>query len=260
MMFIKIKKNYHLPRSHMENLIFAQIMTTFVLGESVSSSLISELSNIFYLGPFRQGPQRRYATRGAQPSEVGPSGESAVSMLANEFSRSSTRHPNITRVSNWMSEMNLGKKIQLNPVKNTDLFDVSLTLEDGAQLSVSDLGYGISQVLPVLVQCSFAPKGSTLLFEQPELHLHQGAARILGGILADVAKDRNLHIIAETHSPHLFYEIIQKVKAGKLNPSDVVLYDVCRKDGKSVFKKVCIEILEDGSIYIDHPWKESLDN
>jgi predicted ATPase len=236
-----------------------EVFEALIIGENISSNLTDELSNVYYLGPFRQGPLRRYATRGAQPTEVGASGEGAVAMLANEFLKSTSKHPNIARISSWIQELNLGKKIQLDAVSNTDLFDVSLTLEDGARLSVPDLGYGVSQVLPVLVQCSFSPKGATLLFEQPELHLHQGAARKLGGILCDIAKEKGLNIIAETHSPHLVYEVFQKVKSGSLNPSDVVLYDVCRRDGKSVFKKVEVELDGDEGIYIDHPWANNLD-
>lgn len=235
-----------------------EIIELLMIGESISSNITDELSNVYYLGPFRQGPLRKYATRGAQPSEVGASGEGAVAMLANEFQRSTSKHPNLSKISSWIKDMGLGKNLHLEPVGNTDLFDVSLTLEDGAKLSVPDLGFGVSQVLPVLVQCSFAPKGATLLFEQPELHLHQGAAKKLGGILADVAKEKNLNIIAETHSPHLVGEIFQQIKQGKLNPSDVVLYDVCRRDGKSVFKKVEVE-LDDGEVFIDHPWAKNLD-
>lgn len=234
-------------------------MEAFLHSENVSSSLNKELRRTLYLGPFRQGPLRRYPTRGSQPTEVGSAGESAVPMLANEFSRSSTKHPNLTRVSNWISKMGLGKKIEVVPVAKTDLFDVSLTLNDGAKLSIPDLGYGVSQVLPVLVQCSFAPPGSTLLFEQPELHLHEGAAKQLATVFIDVVREKNVHILAETHSPHLFIELIRQVKAGLLAPEEVVLYDVIRRDGRSEFRKV--EIIRDanGHCEVDHPWARGLE-
>ncbi|WP_082431728.1 AAA family ATPase [Limnohabitans sp. 63ED37-2] len=155
--------------------------------------------------------------------------------------------------------MKLGKKVEVIPVAKTDLFDLSVTLEDGAKLSIPDLGYGVSQVLPVLVQCSFAPKGATLLFEQPELHLHEGAARQLASIFVDVVRDKSVHILAETHSPHLFVEIIRQVKAGKIKPTEVILYDVSRKNGKSDFRKVDIEMFEDGYCEVDHPWARGLE-
>ena len=236
-----------------------EAMDAFLMNESVSQSLNRELRRTLYLGPFRQGPLRRYPTRGSQPTEVGAAGESAVPMLANEYSKSKTKHPNLKKISDWIGQMKLGKKIEVAPVAKTDLFDLSVTLDDGAKLSIPDLGYGVSQVLPVLVQCSFAPKQATLLFEQPELHLHEGAARQLASIFVDVIREKSVHILAETHSPHLFVELLRQVKAGNINPDQVILYDVSRRDGKSVFRKVEIEKSADGHCEVDHPWAKGLE-
>lgn len=235
-------------------------MATFFLTENVSRNLNSALRHTFYLGPFRQGPLRKYPTRGSQPSEVGAAGEAAVTMLANEFARSKTKHPNLAQVSAWISKLGLGQKLTVLPVAKTDLVDVSVTLPDGAELSLPDLGFGVSQVLPVLVQCAFAPKQSTLLFEQPELHLHDGAARHLASVFVDVVKNKNSQIIAETHSRHLFHELIREVRAGRISADSVVLYDVSRKDGASKFRKVCIDVDADGHCEVDHPWGQELDN
>ena len=236
-----------------------EALDAFMMSESVSQSLNRELRRTLYLGPFRQGPLRRYPTRGSQPTEVGAAGEAAVPMLGNEFSRSKTKHPNLKRISDWIGRMKLGKKVEVLAIAKTDLFDLSVTLEDGVKLSIPDLGYGVSQVLPVLVQCSFAPKGATLLFEQPELHLHEGAARQLASIFVDVVREKSVHILAETHSPHLFVEIIRQVKAGNLSTDEVILYDVSRKNGKSEFRKVKIEKSADGHCEVDHPWAKGLE-
>lgn len=234
-------------------------MRAHFLVENVTRNLSAELRRTLYLGPFRQGPLRKYTTRGSQPSEVGAAGESAVTMLANEFARSKAKHPNLTKVSNWISELGLGKQVIVQPVNKTDLVDVTVALSDGQSLPLPDLGYGVSQVLPVLVQCAFAPKNSTLLFEQPELHLHAGAARGLAKVFVDVIREKGAHIIAETHSRDLFLEVIQEVKAGRLAPQDVVLYDVIRKDGQSAFKEVHITRDHDGYCEADHPWAKGLE-
>lgn len=230
----------------------------FIETDNVNRNLNEALRNTFYLGPFRQGPLRKYPTRGTQPTEVGAAGEAAVTMLANEFARSKTKHPNLARVSNWIETLGLGKKLLIQPVANTDLVDVSVTLSDGAQLALPDLGFGVSQVLPVLVQCAFAPENSTLLFEQPELHLHDGAARHLAGVFADVINNKSAQIIAETHSRHLFHEVISEVRAGRLSADDVVLYDVSRRDGASHFRQVRIHKDSDGYCEVDHPWGSQL--
>ena len=234
-------------------------MSAYFLVDNVNRNLGVELRRTLYLGPFRQGPLRKYPTRGSQPSEVGSSGESAVTMLANEFARSRAKHPNLTKVSGWISELGLGKQVMIQAIKNTDLVDVTVALTDGQHLPLPDLGYGVSQVLPVLVQCAFAPKSSTLLFEQPELHLHEGAAKGLAKVFTDVIREKKAHIIAETHSRDLFLEVIREVKAGRLSPDDVVLYDVVRKDGKSTFREVSIIRDEDGHCEADHVWAKGLE-
>jgi len=251
---IQVRPTFENGRSNAEE------MNAFMLTENVTRNLNSALRHTFYLGPFRQGPLRKYPTRGSQPSEVGAAGEAAVTMLANEFARSKTRHPNLAQVSAWINKLGLGQKLTVLPVAKTDLVDVSVTLPDGAQLSLPDLGFGVSQVLPVLVQCAFAPKKSTLLFEQPELHLHDGAARHLAGVFVDVVKSKSAQIIAETHSRHLFHELIREVRAGRIPADSVVLYDVSRQDGASKFRKVCIEMDANGDCEVDHPWGRGLDN
>lgn len=234
-------------------------MAAFLVNENINRTLSTELRRTLYLGPFRQGPLRKYPTRGSQPTEVGAAGESAVTMLANEFARSKTKHPNLAKVSGWIRELGLGMKLQVQPMAKTDLVDVSVTLNDGAQLPLPDLGYGVSQVLPVLVQCAFAPKSSTLLFEQPELHLHEAAARNLASVFIDIIREKSVHIVAETHSRHLFLEVMSQVNAGRISPDDVVLYDVTRGDGKSNFSEVKVIKDDDGYCEAEHPWAKSLE-
>jgi predicted ATPase len=234
-------------------------MAVFLVNENINRTLSIELKRTLYLGPFRQGPLRKYSTRGSQPTEVGATGDSSVTMLANEFARSETKHPNLAKVSSWINKLGLGKKLQVQVVAKTDLIDVSLTLNDDAQLPLPDLGYGVSQVLPVLVQCAFAPKNATLLFEQPELHLHEAAAKNLATVFTDTIREKSVHIIAETHSRYLFLEVISLVKAGLLSVDDVILYDVTRRDGKSIFREVKIIKYDDGEYEVEHPWAKSLE-
>jgi predicted ATPase len=234
-------------------------MDAYITSENLNRNIGEVLRKTLYLGPFRQGPLRKYPTRGSQPTEVGAAGESAVTMLANEFAGSRTKHPKLAQVSKWISNLGLGSKLQIQPLAKSDLVDVSIKLTDGAELPLPDLGYGVSQVLPVLVQCAFAPSNSTLLFEQPELHLHEGAARKLAKVFVDVIRqDKSIHIVAETHSQHLFLEVMQEVKDGRLSPDEVVLYEVLRVGGKSTFREVNITKEKDGYCEADHPWATGL--
>jgi len=192
----------------------------------------SELSKCLYLGPFRQGPLRRYASRGAGPTEVGAMGESTITMLANETIQSRTR-PHLKQLAKWLKLLGLAESVDVSRIGRSDLFDVSMKLKDGESFPIADLGYGMSQILPVLTQCSFAPKGATLLFEQPEIHLHTIAARALSGVFIETAKSKSAHVVLETHSPELVKEFMVKQRAGEISPDDIIFYRVNRYDGES---------------------------
>jgi predicted ATPase len=233
-----------------------EFFDTFVFNEQVSELISAELRRTLYLGPFRQSPQRRYATRGSAPVEVGAEGEAAATLLANEYVRSKSR-PHIKEISRWMNVLGLAKSVEVSRVGKSDLFDVKVTLPDDVSLPIADLGYGISQVLPVLAQLSFAPKGATLLFEQPELHLHPAAAGKLALVFAEVAKQKNLHIVAETHSRELFFETLRAMNRGVIALEDIAAYEVAREDGRSVFKRIAVEE-DNGRFEVYSPWDKGI--
>ena len=259
-------KEYEL--THLKNFIFSlspsalsdpnpEGITAFFLLNGIQTLLERELNNTLYLGPFRQGPARRYPFRGSCPAEVGNDGGATVAMLANEALQSK-RRPHSAQIGKWLQDMGLAKSLDVSRTGSSELFDVNVRLPDETTLPLPDLGYGMSQVLPVLAQCSFAPKGATLLFEQPELHLHSGASRKLAYVFAETAKEKNARIVAETHSRELFHECIELVRKGILNPEDVIAYDVRRGDGVSSYRKIDLVKEPDGSVEVDHPWGKDL--
>lgn len=215
---------------------------------------ISErFKKIRYLGPFRQSPRRRYPTRGANPIEVGPEGEATITMLANEVVQHQMRN-HITEISQWMNFMGIGKKIEIQRLARSDLFDAGIQLEDGEKFPIADLGYGISQILPVLAQCSFASAGDILLFEQPELHLHTASANQLASVLVEAGKKKGLRIIAETHSPDFFKRFITEMREGRLSRDDFAAYRVSRENKESCFTRLDVE--DDGEVYTN--WEKGL--
>lgn len=208
--------------------------------------ITDELRRTYYLGPFRQPPARRYPTRGSTPREVGPLGESAITLLANEAVQSRSRS-HLKQVRGWLNDLGLAKSIEVGRIGTSDLFDVAIELQDGSTFPLADLGYGLSQVLPVLVQCSFASTKSTLLFEQPELHLHPASAKKLSKVFIDTYKAKGVHHLIETHSPDLIKAFFRSVNSKEISKNDFVAYKVERAEGRSIIRP--IEIEEDGGIY-----------
>ena len=88
------------------------------------------------------------------------------------------------------------------------------------------LGFGVSQILPALVLLYYIPEGSTVLMEQPEIHLHPSVQSDLADIMLNVAKNRNVQIIVESHSEHLMRRLQRRVAEEEASVEDVKLYFV----------------------------------
>jgi hypothetical protein len=134
--------------------------------------------------------------------------------------------------------------------------------KNNVHVSLKDVGVGVSQVLPVILQ-STGPENKTLLIEQPELHLHPALQTELGDVFINAAmgKQKNTFLI-ETHSEHLILRILRRIRetaAGELpegmpaiTPDDVaVVYVKPGKDGSEV---IHIPVNEDGEF--DKPWPD----
>jgi predicted ATPase len=178
------------------------------------------------LGPFRQPPQRRYDTRGVTPTEVGASGELTIPLIVNEIIRKRKR-PHIEKVLKWLQLLNLSRELKLNREGTSDIFKIELKTHDEAPITTPvDVGYGISQVLPVLVQCSFLEYNSTLLLEQPELHLHPEIQSTLADILIQTAYEKNSILLIETHSERLVNGMFEAIRSKQLKHTDMNLITV----------------------------------
>jgi predicted ATPase len=99
---------------------------------------------------------------------------------------------------------------------------------DNDLVSVADVGFGVSQTLPVLVALLVAKPGQAVYLEEPGIHLHPRAQSQMAGILAEAAV-RGVRVIAETHSSILLRSIRTLVATGKLSPGLVKLHWFTRK-------------------------------
>lgn len=93
-------------------------------------------------------------------------------------------------------------------------------------MNLADVGFGISQILPIIVQGFTSPPDATLLLEQPEIHLHPKAQFVMGDLLVDIAKT-NRRLIIETHSDLLIERVCKHILLKddtKITPEDIIIY------------------------------------
>jgi len=102
----------------------------------------------------------------------------------------------------------------------------------GPKANIIDVGYGISQILPVLVRVFTAQQKTTFLVQQPEVHLHPKGQAELCSLFVDVAKQRNHFFVIETHSDYMINRARIEIMNGKISPEDVSLIYLEPSNGK----------------------------
>ena len=204
------------------------------------------MDSLYYLGPLREYPRREYHWSGASPSDVGQRGERAVdAMLAatrdGEMRRLKPRakgvkkHPFQKVIAHWLSKLDLVREFHLEEIaEGTNLYRAMVeTPGSSVPTALTDVGFGVSQVLPALVLLQYVPEGSTVLMEQPEIHLHPAVQSGLADVMLNVAAVRNVQIIVESHSEHLMRRLQRRVAEQEASSEDVKLYFVSSNRGRA---------------------------
>ncbi len=176
------------------------------------------MSRIFYLGPLRRYPERVYAWTGTAPRDIGLRGENTVeALIASERripDRKKSRPLNLLdQVAYWLNKLDLVSEFSIAPIDTDQRYYKTRvrTEPNSTENTLLDVGFGVSQVLPVIALLFFVPKGSIVLIEQPELHLHPNAQANLADLFLAATTERNLQLIVESHSEHLVRRIQRRI-------------------------------------------------
>ena len=189
------------------------------------------LDRVAYLGPLRESPERSYLWGRQTPGDLGPRGQRAVhALLASANSRKKQKVGQeggrgwlVERVSEWLTRLGVADSLELERQGPSRYFEVVLTTR-GQRANIVDVGFGISQVLPMIVLAHFVPRGSVIIAEQPEIHLHPRAQVGLAELMVEVARERQVQFLVETHSEHVFRRLQFLIADEKISPNDCRMY------------------------------------
>jgi len=206
------------------------------------------LGSIAYLGPLRNHPQRTYQWSGDTPEGVGQTGEATVAAIlaAQHEDRMLNRGPKKAKkaftpfIAEWLKDLGVIHSFLVKPVaEGRKEYEVLVRTHASApEVKITDVGFGVSQVLPALVQAFYCPPHSTVWMEQPEIHLHPQVQAELADVFISAiksredGKERDVQLIIESHSEHLLNRLQRRVAEGALTPDDVAIY-FCRRSGSS---------------------------
>jgi hypothetical protein len=191
----------------------------------VSTSLITSFSeakkHINYISPFRLHPERAYYQRSIPDQKVGKFGENTVDQVYDWQIRNSPRYAELKA---HLRELGLARTVRTRKLRG-GRFEVRVQTHPGGQLaSLADVGFGVSQFLPVLVSDLQLRPDSCLIVAQPEIHLHPSVQANLADYFIKQAHDHNRQYIIETHSEYLINRFRALIAKGKLGQDDISTY------------------------------------
>ena len=228
---------------------FDKIFDVARLAMTAGGIVEQTLGALFPISPFRIPPERLYTFRGTTPQNVGYRGDLLSDLLF--------RCPELVKETNeWLEKLDIGYELEVKPIvtDSGDLFAVRLIdtrRKEPVNVALSDVGFGVSQLLPFIVQ-SLVSEKRIISIEQPEVHVHPKLQADLGDLLAEAIKEpRQNRFIVETHSEHLILRLQRLVRKKVLSPEDVSVIYVSR--GPEGAKAERLRLDEDGDFIDEWP-------
>lgn len=190
----------------------------------LTSTLVDFRSAFNYIGSFRLEPQRSYYQVSKGDLKVRRDGQNYIEQIA-EWQEQGA--PQLTQLKRALRLLRLLSSVRTTRLRS-GIFEVNVQPHNSTMsVSLADVGFGIGQLLPILVADLQLPKGSTLAVSQPEIHLHPSAqADFADYLVRRVRATKNRYLI-ETHSEYFFNRLRVRVAQGTLSPDDLSVIYLC---------------------------------
>jgi len=207
-------------------------------GEIESCSIFSK--QFHYLEAERSGPRTTFPMAEHLVTEdrtIGSTGEFAAHFLHHYGQSISVseqlRHPGAEspqlkyQVEAWLSEVSPNLRVTITPNTNTDQVEIRYSFVRGKHTTneyrSTNVAFGISYALPIVVAALSLAPGGLLIVENPEAHLHPRAQASLGRLLA-LAAQGGIQIFVESHSDHVVNALRLAVRQGTLDRNNVQIH------------------------------------
>lgn len=191
---------------------------------SIKSFILNYFNNLYYIGPIRIAPQDSYPDN-KNFNSVGVQGENVAQVLekrkdepisvylpifSNDEIKYELKETTLIEATNiWICGVfKFGKSLYAK--QNGDNFSIVLANSNNLETTIKHVGFGISQILPIVVQGLLMNKNDTLILEQPEIHLHPKIQSLLFDFLFSLIIQKK-NVIIETHSDHFITRMRRRV-------------------------------------------------
>lgn len=225
------QRDYSLPLDSIVNILQKTI-------KNIEENLNKD--NINYVSPLRAYPKRYYfldRTRATTSLDTLNGNDIAATLKNNEDLK--------RQVNNWLKHF----KLQIDVHTLEDVIHKVKVKQDKLQLDITDVGFGISQVLPIIVQGFFTKSNTMTVIEQPEVHLHPKMQADLADLFIDIALPENKNgkryhnksLLIETHSEYILKRLRRRIADKTISYNDVGIYYIERsEDNMSTIREIDI--------------------
>lgn len=223
------------------------------------SGFLKHVAGVLHLPGLRGNPQRDYPTTAVEFDYPGTF-EAYVASVINHWQKNGD--PRVKEIGEDLRMLGLTWKVEARRIDDTmvelRVGRLPTARRGGAKdmVSIADVGFGVSQTLPVLVALRVAEPGRLVYLEQPEIHLHPNAQAALAHIIANAA-NRGVIVVLETHSAILLRSIQTLVALGKLEPKQVNL-NWFKRDDSTGATRIQRAVPDENGAYGD--WPEDFDD
>lgn len=193
---------------------------------SPAIEFIDTVKSVIHIPGLRGNPRRAYPKTSVSGSYAGLFGDYVASLV---LQWQESKMDELPRLGKLLESLGLTWKVKAKALNDTRIElrvgRLPHCKQGGSHdlVNIADVGFGVSQVIPVLVALIAARKGQLVYLEQPEIHLHPNAQRFLAHALCSASK-RGVYVLVETHSAILLREVLAEVARGNLSRTDLKLH------------------------------------
>lgn len=203
---------------------------------SFTDGLAQQIRNVIHVPASRAHAERSYPVTAIGKTFPGTFQTYVASLISKwQLEKKGDRLRNLNAD---LEKLQLSRQVMARRINDAHLELRVPRLADGSKrgdhdlINIADVGFGVSQTLPVLVALEVAEEGQIVYVEEPEIHLHPRAQFSIAQVIANAAK-RGVRVVIETHSPLILLGIQTLVAEGKLSSDSVKLYWFQRRNGET---------------------------
>ena len=213
-------------------------------------NIVNEIfKSISYIGPLREEPQDLYSSN-SKDKDIGKKGEYAAQFFEDEAnntvdfcdiqSKELQKMSLSDAVKYWICDVfNLAKDIKAEKYK--DSYIIKVVNHYDVESTIKQVGFGISQVLPIIVEGLRMQKNGILILEQPEIHLHPKVQSMLFDFVYSLSLTGKKFVI-ETHSDHFITRMRRRVAEDNNKLAEKInLVFVEQKEAEHLFHKINLD-------------------